>query len=171
VFLFFGICRWHKVISISIDDVRVHGANASHNGEMETERLPLSEFDLQRPAAAATIERVTAIWRSGGIVAFPTETVYGLGANAFDEKAVERVFEAKQRPAWDPVIVHVGPGLPLGRLVAEISDTARALMEAFWPGPLTLLLPRGPEIPNIVTAGRPLVGVGGPTPPVGRAPL
>jgi len=136
---------------------------------METERLPLSEFDLQRPQGTTTIERVAAIWRGGGIVAFPTETVYGLGAHAFDEKAVERIFEAKQRPAWDPVIVHVGPGLPLGRLVAEISDTARVLMEAFWPGPLTLLLPRGPEVPDVVTAGRPLVGVRAPSHPVARA--
>ena len=145
-------------------------ARPSHNGGMaETERFPLSEFDLQRPAAAATIERVASIWRNGGIVAFPTETVYGLGAHAFDEKAVERIFAAKQRPAWDPVIVHVSSGLPLGRLVAEISETARSLMEAFWPGPLTLLLPRGPEVPDVVTAGRPLVGVRVPSHPVARA--
>jgi L-threonylcarbamoyladenylate synthase len=135
----------------------------------ETERLPLSEFDLQNKTAAATIERVAAIWRGGGTVAFPTETVYGLGAHAFDPKAVERIFAAKQRPDWDPIIVHVGQGLPLGRLVAEISDTARALMEAFWPGPLTLLLPRGPDVPDIVTAGRPLVGVRVPAHPVALA--
>jgi L-threonylcarbamoyladenylate synthase len=135
----------------------------------ETERLPLSEIDLQSKSATSTIERVAAIWRAGGIVAFPTETVYGLGANAFDAKAVERIFAAKQRPAWDPVIVHVSDGLPLGRLVAEVSDNARALMEAFWPGPLTLLLPRGPEVPDAVTAGRPLVGVRIPAHPVARA--
>ena len=135
----------------------------------ETERLSLSEFDLQNKTAAATIERVAAIWRGGGTVAFPTETVYGLGADAFDPKAVERIFAAKQRPAWDPVIVHVGQGQPLGRLVAEVSDTARALMEAFWPGPLTLLLPRGPDVPDIVTAGRSLVGVRVPAHPVARA--
>jgi L-threonylcarbamoyladenylate synthase len=134
----------------------------------ETERLPLSEFDLQSKTAAATIERVAAIWRGGGTVAFPTETVYGLGANAFDAEAVERIFAAKLRPAWDPVIVHVSDGLPLGRLVAEVSDRARALMEAFWPGPLTLLLPRGPDVPDVVTAGRPLVGVRVPAHPVAR---
>jgi L-threonylcarbamoyladenylate synthase len=131
----------------------------------ETERLPLSEFDLQSKTAATTIERVAAIWRGGGTVAFPTETVYGLGANAFDAKAVERIFTAKLRPAWDPVIVHVSDGLPLGRLVAEVSDRARALMEAFWPG----LLPRGPDVPDVVTAGRPLVGVRVPSHPVARA--
>jgi L-threonylcarbamoyladenylate synthase len=135
----------------------------------ETERLPLSEIDLQNKSAAPIIERVAAIWRAGGTVAFPTETVYGLGANAFDAKAVERIFAAKQRPAWDPVIVHVSDGLPLGRLVAQVSDNARALMDAFWPGPLTLLLPRGPEVPDVVTAGRPLVGVRVPAHPVARA--
>ncbi len=134
----------------------------------ETERLPLSEFDLQNKTSAATVERVASIWRAGGIVAFPTETVYGLGAHAFDEKAVERIFAAKQRPAWDPVIVHVSDGLPLGRLVADVSDAARALMEAFWPGPLTLLLPRGPDVPDAVTAGRSLVGVRVPSHPVAR---
>lgn len=135
----------------------------------ETERLSLSEFDLQSKTATAVIDRVTSLWRSGGIVAFATETVYGLGANAFDAEAVERIFAAKQRPAWDPVIVHVGQGLPLGRLVAEVSDMARALMEAFWPGPLTLLLPRGPDVPDVVTAGRPLVGVRMPAHPVALA--
>ena len=145
-------------------------AATPHNGEMtETERLPLSESDLQSKTAAATLERVAAIWRGGGTVAFPTETVYGLGGHAFDPQAVERIFSAKQRPAWDPVIVHVSQGVPLGRLVAEISDTARALMEAFWPGPLTLLLPRGPDVPDIVTAGRPLVGVRVPAHPVALA--
>src|SRR3954467_619107 len=139
--------------------MRTRGRTTPHNGEMaETERLSLSEFDLQSKTAAATIERIAAIWRAGGTVAFPTETVYGLGANAFDAKAVERIFTAKLRPAWDPVIVHVGDGSPLGRLVAEVSDRARALMDAFWPGPLTLLLPRGPDVPDVVTAGRPLVG-------------
>ena len=145
-------------------------ATPHHNGEMAaTERLPLSEIDLQGKSPAPAIERVAAIWRAGGIVAFPTETVYGLGANAFDAKAVERIFAAKQRPAWDPVIVHVSDGTPLGRLVAEVSDTARALMQAFWPGPLTLLLPRGPDVPDVVTAGRPLVGVRVPAHPVARA--
>jgi L-threonylcarbamoyladenylate synthase len=149
---------------------RVYSSEASHNGEMaETERLPLSEIDLQNKTSAATIERVASIWRGGGIVAFPTETVYGLGAHAFDEKAVERIFAAKQRPAWDPVIVHVSDGLPLGRLVSDVSDAARALMEAFWPGPLTLLLPRGPDVPDAVTAGRSLVGVRVPSHPVARA--
>jgi len=139
---------------------------------METERLPLSESDLQSPTLAnPVIERAVQLWRSGGTVAFPTETVYGLGAHAFDEAAVQRIFVAKRRPAWDPLIVHVGVGSPLGELVSEISNTARALMTAFWPGPLTLLLPRGRAVPDAVTAGRPLVGVRVPAHPVALALL
>jgi len=135
----------------------------------ETERLSLSEYDLQSRTSTAVIERVAAIWRAGGTVAFPTETVYGLGAHAFDPAAVERIFAAKQRPAWDPLIVHVRGRLSLGRLVSEVSAPARALMDAFWPGPLTLLLPRGPAVPDSVTAGRALVGVRVPAHPVARA--
>ena len=75
-------------------------------------------------------------------MALPTETVYGLGANALDRAAVERIFAAKSRPAWDPVIVHVSSSAMLDGLVEEIPEAARKLMEAFWPGPLTLLLKR-----------------------------
>jgi L-threonylcarbamoyladenylate synthase len=89
----------------------------------------------------------------------PTETVYGLGANALDSGAVGRIFEAKQRPAWDPIIVHIAEAEMLGQLVADVPEKARQLMEAFWPGPLTLLLPRSTAVPDAVTAGRPLVGV------------
>lgn len=134
-----------------------------------TERLSLTEFDLQSPNSASTLARVAAIWRAGGTVAFPTETVYGLGAHAFDPVAVERIFAAKRRPAWDPLIVHVGERMPLGRLVREVSAPARALMEVFWPGPLTLLLPRGPQVPDAVTAGRELVGVRVPAHAAARA--
>lgn len=136
-----------------------------------TERLTLNEVDLKSKAARETIQRVVDIWRGGGIVAFPTETVYGLGAHAFDQRAVERIFAAKQRPSWDPLIVHVRRGLPLERVAAEVSPAARALMDAFWPGPLTLLLPRSAEVPDTVTAGRPLVGVREPQHPVAQALL
>jgi L-threonylcarbamoyladenylate synthase len=103
--------------------------------------------------------RAAAILRSGGLVALPTETVYGLGANAFDRAAVERIFLAKERPAWDPVIVHIASPAMLEELVEEVSEAAALLMKAFWPGPLTLLLPRSAAVPDVVTAGRPLVGV------------
>ncbi len=108
------------------------------------------------------VTRAAEILRGGGTVAFPTETVYGLGANALDEVAVGRIFAAKERPAWDPLIVHVSDRAMLAR-VAEVSgeagERARRLMDAFWPGPLTLLLPRSAVVPDTVTAGRALVGV------------
>ena len=116
------------------------------------------------------MSRAAQILRSGGLVALPTETVYGLGANALDAHAVARIFAAKQRPAWDPVIVHLAGEVPdnpmLSPLVTEVPHAARKLMEAFWPGPLTLLLPRSHAIPDAVTAGRPLVGVRMPAHPV-----
>jgi L-threonylcarbamoyladenylate synthase len=103
------------------------------------------------------------ILRKGGLVAFPTETVYGLGANALDAASVGRIFEAKQRPSWDPIIVHIAGPVPfnpmLDTLVTAISGPTRALIIDFWPGPLTLLLPRSAAVPDAVTAGRPLVGV------------
>jgi L-threonylcarbamoyladenylate synthase len=121
---------------------------------------------LQAPDAIAALDRAAEILRAGGLVALPTETVYGLGANALDRAAVERIFHAKQRPSWDPVIVHVAAREMLGQVVAEASNAARRLMDAFWPGPLTLLLPRTPTVPDAVTAGRRLVGVRMPAHPV-----
>jgi len=115
--------------------------------------------------------RAAALLRAGGTVAFPTETVYGLGANALDEAAVAKIFAAKKRPGWDPLIVHVD-GREMLEQVAAISpalrDRANALMQAFWPGPLTLLLPRTDAVPDEVTAGRALVGVRMPAHPVAR---
>ena len=111
--------------------------------------------------------RAAEILRDGGTVAFPTETVYGLGANALDAEAVAKIFAAKERPGWDPVIVHVCDGEMLRRVVTEpLPFRAEALMKAFWPGPLTLLLPRTSAVPDAVTAGRPLVGVRMPSHPV-----
>lgn len=130
---------------------------------METLRLPLDPARLDDAAAQAALDRAAELIRAGRLVAFPTETVYGLGANALDAAAVARVFEAKQRPSWDPVIVHVsGPVAEnpmIEQLVTQLPEAARRLMGAFWPGPLTLLLPRSPAVPDYVTAGRPLVGV------------
>jgi L-threonylcarbamoyladenylate synthase len=114
------------------------------------------------------IARAAEILRSGGTVAFPTETVYGLGANALDANAVARIFTAKERPTWDPIIVHVSDRAMLDQ-VAIIPPTAERLIAAFWPGPLTLLLPRTPQVPGNVTAGRPLVGVRMPAHPTALA--
>ena len=120
------------------------------------------------------LQRAANILRDGGLVAFPTETVYGLGANAVSPKAVESIFTAKQRPAWDPLIVHVADFTQVTD-VAELRDAlaerTQILAAAFWPGPLTLLLPRRAVIPDGVTAGRPRVGVRMPSHPVARALL
>jgi L-threonylcarbamoyladenylate synthase len=103
-------------------------------------------------------------------VAFPTETVYGLGANALDPRAVARVFEAKGRPSFDPLIVHLPDRDALPR-VAVADARARTLAERFWPGPLTLVLPRQALVPDLVTAGLDTVGVRVPDHPAARALL
>lgn len=147
--------------------------SSSDNRPVKTLRLVVDPAHLSTPAARAALAKAAHILRSGGLVALPTETVYGLGANALDPAAVARIFEAKQRPTWDPVIVHIAgeaTGNPMLRdLVTEVPDTARKLMAAFWPGPLTLLLPRSAAVPDAVTAGRPLVGIRMPAHPVAFA--
>lgn len=137
---------------------------------METLRLKIDAARLHEPAEQDVLARAASILRNGGLVGLPTETVYGLGANAFDAAAVARIFAAKRRPSWDPVIVHIaGPaeGNPmLAALVTEVPPAAWKLMSAFWPGPLTLLLPRSSAVPDAVTAGRRLVGIRMPAHPV-----
>jgi L-threonylcarbamoyladenylate synthase len=118
---------------------------------------------------AAAIDRAAALIRAGQLVAFPTETVYGLGANALDEQAVSRIFEAKGRPPDDPVIVHIQRLGQLSDVTPPIPDLALALMETFWPGPLTLVLPRGPRVPPNVSAGLPTVAIRMPAHPVAAA--
>jgi L-threonylcarbamoyladenylate synthase len=113
--------------------------------------------------------KAAAILRGGGLVAFPTETVYGLGANALDAIAVEKIFAAKQRPHWDPIIVHVAEAAAARGLVAEWPEAAERLAQSFWPGPLTMLLPRKSVVPDVVTAGREKVGIRLPAHPVARA--
>jgi L-threonylcarbamoyladenylate synthase len=134
--------------------------------EMKTLRLVVDPARLESPEAEKALERAAEILRAGGLVALPTETVYGLGANALDAAAVGRIFTAKERPGWDPVIVHVADEAMLEGLVHDLPEAARKLMKAFWPGPLTLLLPRTDAVPDAVTAGRPLVGVRMPAHPV-----
>lgn len=116
-------------------------------------------------AIAAGVRELTA----GGAVAFPTETVYGLGANAFDADAVGRVFSLKGRPASNPLIVHVSGAEMARRVVAEWTPDAERLAQAFWPGPLTMVLPKAPGLPSLVTAGGPTVGVRCPDHPVALA--
>ena len=113
--------------------------------------------------ARAAIAEAARILRAGGTVAFATETVYGLGANALNPAAVAKVFIAKERPSWDPLIVHVCDQAMLAQVVgpmpAHIAARARALMDTFWPGPLSLLLPKHADVPAQVTAGRERIGV------------
>ncbi len=131
-----------------------------------TERL-----DARRPA---DIDRAVELLRRGAIVAFPTETVYGLGASGLDPAAVARIFAAKQRPADNPLILHV-PDLaaarPLWRASEREQYRADACAERFWPGPLTLVLPKSSCVPPVVTAGLASVGVRAPAHPVARAIL
>jgi L-threonylcarbamoyladenylate synthase len=118
---------------------------------------------------ADLLARAGAILRSGGLVAFPTETVYGLGANALDARAVERIYYVKRRPSSSPLIVHVDSVEMARSLVREWPETAARLAQAFWPGPLTLVLPKDPRIPGNVTAGLPTVGLRQPDHPVAMA--
>ncbi|MDX2168690.1 MAG: L-threonylcarbamoyladenylate synthase [Deltaproteobacteria bacterium] len=122
-----------------------------------------------RIADQVAIAAAAQALRAGELVAFPTETVYGLGAVATDAAAVARIFAVKQRPAFDPVIVHVESLDRARRVVARLDGAARRLAERFWPGPLTLVLPRAADIPDIVTAGLPTVGVRLPSHPVAQA--
>jgi L-threonylcarbamoyladenylate synthase len=115
------------------------------------------------------IRRAAELLRRGKLVAFPTETVYGLGANALDADAVARVFQVKGRPSSSPIIVHVSNQETIDQVALSWPEKARILAERFWPGPLTLVVPKMPAVPGIVTAGLPTVGVRMPAHPVALA--
>ncbi len=116
------------------------------------------------------LQLAARLFENGELVAFPTETVYGLGANALNPDAVLRIFQAKGRPADNPLIVHIWHEDQLEPL-CEVTDAARCLMAACWPGPLTLLLPKKAAVPDVVTAGLPSVGVRMPSHPAAREML
>ena len=111
-------------------------------------------------------DRAAALLRAGRLVAFPTETVYGLGANALDAAAVQRIYEAKGRPSTSPLIVHVADAAMAKTVAAEWPEAAERLAARFWPGPLTLVLPKRRAVPDEVTAGLGTVGVRQPAHPV-----
>lgn len=115
------------------------------------------------------IEHAAELLLHGQLVVFPTETVYGLGANALNTQAVEQIFTAKARPFSDPLIVHIADEEALESLVATIPTSARLLAQAFWPGPLTMILPASERIPRLVTSGLPNVAVRIPNHPIARA--
>jgi L-threonylcarbamoyladenylate synthase len=126
--------------------------------------------DPTRPDRDA-IATAASCLRRGGLVAFPTETVYGLGVHALDRTAVQRLFTAKGRPANDPVIVHIDSVERVGPLVADVPDAAHALAAHFWPGPLTLVMKRSAQVPDEVTAGLDTVAIRVPAHPVAAALL
>jgi len=121
---------------------------------METKVVELDELNLDRSA----LKEAGMIIREGGLVAFPTETVYGLGANALDDIAVKKIFEAKGRPQDNPLIVHVAD-FNIEGLVKEVPQSAKELMERFWPGPLTIILKKSPIIPDATSAGLDTIGI------------
>jgi len=125
-------------------------------------------IDPQQPDPA-TIQKAAEALKAGKLVAFPTETVYGLGANALDEKAVKKIFAAKERPPTDPLIVHIAHIGQVTQCAATFPANARKLALSFWAGPLTLILPKKKTIPDLVTAGLPNVALRAPAHRVARA--
>lgn len=132
--------------------------------------MPIERVDPVHPMPDV-IARAAAILRAGGLVAFPTETVYGLGANALDARAVDRIYAAKGRPSYNPLIVHVASVEGALDVAADWPETAERLARTFWPGPLTLVLPKRSVVPDGVTAGLPSVAVRVPRHPVAHALL
>ena len=136
-----------------------------------TARVTVCRFVDRANPDIAIIADAAARLRAGELVVFPTETVYGLGAHALDAAAVARIFAAKGRPSTDPLIVHVAHADALAQLARDVPAAAHALAARFWPGPLTLVLHKRPEVPGIVTAGLDTVAVRVPAHPVARALL
>jgi L-threonylcarbamoyladenylate synthase len=130
----------------------------------------LLRVDPERPDPRALLP-AAEILRAGGLVAFPTETVYGLGAHALDPAAVERIYQAKGRPGYNPLIVHAADARAARALASTWPEEAARLAAAFWPGPLTLVLPKHDSIPDSVTAGLPSVALRVPAHPVAHALL
>ncbi len=117
---------------------------------------------------AESIRRAGRTIKTGGLVAFPTETVYGLGCDAMNAEAAAKVFEAKQRPQFDPLIVHIADHKQLEMVIGSLPSLGQRLIDAFWPGPLTLVLPKQPAIPDLITAGLSTVAVRMPNHPVAQ---
>ena len=131
---------------------------------METRVIKIDKDNIEKDL----IEEAAGIIRNGGLVAFPTETVYGLGANGLDEEAVSKIFKAKGRPQDNPLILHVHSIEQIKDLVIEIPDLSLKAMEKFWPGPLTILFKRSNKVPDIITAGLDTVAIRMPSNDVAR---
>ena len=120
---------------------------------------------ILKPSSKA-LKKAASLIREGKLVAFPTETVYGLGADAFNPKAVAKIFEVKNRPFFDPLIVHIADFEDLKKIVLKVDEKVEILIKKFWPGPLTLVLPKTKRVPEIVSAGLKTVAVRMPSHPV-----
>ncbi|MBE6066344.1 MAG: threonylcarbamoyl-AMP synthase [Clostridium lundense] len=131
---------------------------------MDTKVVKLNYNNLDREA----IKEAGCILRNGGLVAFPTETVYGLGANALDDRAVKKIFEAKGRPQDNPLIVHIAEVSDIEGLVEEVPEVAFKFIKRFWPGPLTVILPKSAKIPSSTSAGLDSIGIRMPSNEVAR---
>ena len=129
----------------------------------------LAKVDLRQPEAMEIIQTAAKILQEGGLVAFPTETVYGLGGNGLDGTACEKIYIAKGRPSDNPLILHISEFEELNPIVREISPAAQKLMDAFWPGPLTMVFPKSDIVPEKATGGLDTVAVRFPNHPVARA--
>ncbi len=132
---------------------------------METKRVRITDPEHIREE---DLEEAAAVLRNGGLVAFPTETVYGLGANALDERAAKKIYEAKGRPSDNPLIAHISGPEELAPLVEEIPEAAEKLMERFWPGPLTMIFRKKEIVPYGTTGGLDTVAVRMPSDPIAR---
>lgn len=146
---------------------RKAGGSCQAARAMQTRIIQATDEDKRE-----AVEAACALLRAGEVVALPTETVYGLAADALNPEAAAKVFAAKERPSFDPLIVHIarrGELSSVAQVPVEISETVEKLAAAFWPGPLTMILPKQPEVPDIVTSGLPTVAVRCSAHPVFRA--
>lgn len=138
-------------------------------GRQEAGRdVPATAVMGESMSAEQALDRAAQRLADGGLVAFPTETVYGLGGDAENPEAIARIYQAKGRPANHPVIVHLAPEADLNDWARSVPAAARALVQAFWPGPLTLILPRSPAVPAAVSGGQDSIGLRCPSHPVAQ---
>ena len=152
--------------------VRVEVVKNIKNAAAETRKAMktiVAKVDLRQASSAEVIQTAAKILQEGGLVAFPTETVYGLGGNGLDSAACEKIYLAKGRPSDNPLILHISEIEELDRIVAEVSPQAKALMDAFWPGPLTMIFKKKDIVPAKATGGLDTVAVRFPNHPVARA--
>jgi|GEM_PF-41486 len=150
------------------DDVQAKGIRTTRKVVFQ-QPAKIVTLDFDRPEKTqASLAAIRGVLQAGGVIAFPTDTFYGLGANPMSGRAVEKIFRIKRRPAGKPLLILVASRKQAETVAAEIPDAAAALMRAFWPGPLTLLLPARPGLPRSLTAGSGKIGVRLPASPFAR---